>query len=66
MVVGAYVSHDVAASGRRRYLHIAIETLGTDRHIFARLGHELQHAAEVAQAPEVRDTAGARATLQPA
>jgi hypothetical protein len=56
--LGAYLSHDVAVAGGRRYLHIAIETLGTDRHIVARLGHELQHAVEVAQAPNVRDAAG--------
>jgi len=55
--LGAYLAHDVVVAGGRRYLHIAIDTLGTDRHIAARLGHELQHAVEVAQAPEVRDAA---------
>ena len=53
--LGAYLAHDIVVAGGRRYLHIAIETLGTDRHIVARLGHELQHAVEVAQAPDVRD-----------
>jgi hypothetical protein len=56
--LAAYLAHDIVVAGGRRYLHIAIETLGTDRHIVARLGHELQHAVEVAQAPEVRDAAG--------
>jgi hypothetical protein len=55
--LGAYLSHDIVVAGGRRYLQIAIETLGTDRHIVARLGHELQHAVEVAQAPDVRDAA---------
>ena len=55
--LGAYLAHDVVVAGGRRYLHVAIETLGTDRHIAARLGHELQHAVEVAQAPDVRDAA---------
>jgi hypothetical protein len=55
--LGAYLAHDITVAGGRRYLHVAIETLGTDRHIVARLGHELQHAVEVAQAPDVRDAA---------
>jgi hypothetical protein len=55
--LGAYLAHDIVVAGGRRYLHVAIETLGTDRHIVARLGHELQHAVEVAQAPDVRDAA---------
>jgi hypothetical protein len=55
--LGAFLAHDIVVAGGRRYLHIAIETLGTDRHIVARLGHELQHAVEVAQAPDVRDAA---------
>jgi len=55
--LGGYLAHEIVVAGGRRYLHIAIETLGTDRHIVARLGHELQHAVEVAQAPDVRDAA---------
>jgi hypothetical protein len=55
--LGAYLSHDIVSAGGRRILRVAIETLGTDRHMVARLGHELQHALEVAQAPEVRDAA---------
>jgi hypothetical protein len=53
--LGAYLAHEIVVAGGRRYLHIAIETLGTDNHIVARLGHELQHALEVAQATDVRD-----------
>jgi hypothetical protein len=56
--VGAYLAHDIVVAGGRRYLHIAIDTLGTDHHITARLGHELQHAVEVAQVPDVRDAVG--------
>jgi hypothetical protein len=56
--LGAYLAHDIVVAGGRRYLHVAIDTFGTDRHIVARLGHELQHALEVAQAPDVRDAAG--------
>jgi hypothetical protein len=55
--LGAYLAHDIIVAGGRRYLHVAIETLGTDRHIVARLGHELQHALEVAQALDARDAA---------
>jgi hypothetical protein len=55
--LGAYLSHDIVSAGGRRFLRVAIDTLGTESLVVARLGHELQHALEVAQAPEVRDAA---------
>lgn len=39
----------------RRFLRIQIAPAGTDVDMIAILGHELQHATEVAEAPEVRD-----------
>ncbi len=39
----------------QRYLRIQIAPAGSPEDLIATLGHELQHAVEVADAPEVRD-----------
>jgi hypothetical protein len=47
----------VAISGASRYLRIVINPHKPATELIARLGHELQHALEVAEAPEVVDAA---------
>jgi hypothetical protein len=53
--LAAYLAHHVVARGRYRYLRIFIEIAGSERRLVALLAHELQHAVEVARAPEARD-----------
>jgi len=45
----------VAATPRLRFLHIALDPDLAPKELVALLAHELQHAIEVADAPEVRD-----------
>jgi PadR family transcriptional regulator PadR len=52
-MLGGYLSHDVGGHGEWRYLRIAVDFQGARNRVIA---HELQHAVEVAQAPEARDT----------
>jgi len=54
--VGGYLAHSIVAAGRYRYLRIAIAIGGTEHRLVSLLAHELQHAVEVAQAPEARDS----------
>jgi hypothetical protein len=54
----AYLVHNVVDSGGHRYLRVFVDTSGAWRRLVSSLGHELQHAVEVAQAPEARDTEG--------
>ena len=56
--LGGYLAHNVVNRGEYRYLRIAVETQGAQRRLVSLLGHELQHAVEVAQSPDVRDAAG--------
>jgi len=42
------------SGGRFRYLRIAINPLNTRTQVIAMIGHELQHAVEVAREPKVR------------
>lgn len=48
----------VPGSGERRFVRIEIRVEGSDEELMVLLGHELQHALEVANAPEVRDPQG--------
>ncbi len=50
----------VSATPGARYLRIAIKTPNAARKLMSVLGHELQHALEVAAAPEVQDAGAAR------
>ena len=50
-----YLAHNIVARGQYRYLRIAVEIAGSERRLVSLLAHELQHAVEVAHAPEVRD-----------
>ena len=54
--LGAYLSHSVVSAGGRRYLHIAVELRGGDIRLVSLLAHELQHAVEVSQDPDARDS----------
>ena len=54
--VGGYLAHSIVAGGRYRYLRIAIAIGGTEHRLVSLLAHELQHAVEVAQAPDARDS----------
>ena len=56
--LGAYLSHSVVSAGGRRYLHIAVELRGGDIRLVSLLAHELQHAVEVSQDPDARDSEG--------
>ena len=53
--LGGYLFHDVGGRGEWRYLRIAVDFQGAPNRVIALLAHELQHAVEVAQAPEARD-----------
>jgi hypothetical protein len=53
--LGGYLSHNIVAQGEYRYLRIAVEISGSQRRLVSLLAHELQHAVEVAQAPDARD-----------
>jgi hypothetical protein len=55
--LGGYLAHNIVAQGEYRYLHIAVEISGSQRRLVSLLAHELQHAVEVAQTPDVRDAA---------
>jgi hypothetical protein len=45
------------ATGTARFVRIAINAQDAETHLIAGLAHELQHAVEVANAPDVRDDA---------
>ena len=46
----------VSAGGSVRYLRVRVTTAAARPRQLSVLGHELQHAVEIASAPEVRDT----------
>jgi hypothetical protein len=50
-----YLMSDVVVGGGKRYLRVRLYPFGNANTLIARLGHELQHAVEVAEAPAVRD-----------
>jgi hypothetical protein len=54
--VSGYLAHRVVAQGQHRYLRIAVDMAGSERRLVSRIAHELQHAVEVARAPEARDS----------
>lgn len=53
--LNGYLEHGVVASGRYRYLRIAIDVHGGHARLVSLLAHELQHALEVAADPNARD-----------
>jgi hypothetical protein len=58
--LGGYLDHRVVSHGQYRYLRIAVEIAGSERRLVSLLAHELQHAVEVARAPDARDTESVR------
>ena len=56
--LGGYLAHNIVAQGQYRYLRIAVEIAGAEHRLVSLLAHELQHAVEVAQAPDARDAEG--------
>jgi hypothetical protein len=46
------------ANARLRFVRIVVRIPASAETLIARLGHELEHATEIARAPEVRDQAG--------
>lgn len=53
--LNGYLLHHIAAPGRHRYLRIVVSAEGRDQQLIGVLAHELQHAREVAQAPDARN-----------
>ena len=54
--LGGYFAHNiVCAGGNIRYVRIAVDIAGLKHRLVSVLAHELQHAVEVAQAPDARD-----------
>ena len=53
--LGGYFAHHVVSRGQFRYVRIAVDIAGAEHRLVAVLAHELQHAVEVAQAPDARD-----------
>ena len=51
----------VDSSGGYRYLRVMITKQESEIDVRRHLAHELQHAVEIAQAPQIRDAAGLRA-----
>jgi hypothetical protein len=56
-LLDAYLIHHVVNQGGYRYLRVVLGARGAERRLIAVLAHELQHAVEIARAPEVRDDA---------
>jgi hypothetical protein len=46
------------ANARVRFLRIVLRIPASSETLISQLGHELEHATEIARAPEVRDQAG--------
>jgi hypothetical protein len=53
--LGGYLAHNIVSRGQFRYVRIAIDITGSEDRLISVLAHELQHAIEVAQAPDARD-----------
>ncbi len=62
--LGGYLAHSVVVRGGYRYLQIAIDPQGAPGRVVSLLAHELQHAVEVAQAPDVRDATSVEAMFR--
>jgi hypothetical protein len=55
--LGGFLVNSIVARGEWRYVRVAVEFQGAHNRLIALLAHELQHAVEIALAPEVRDAA---------
>jgi hypothetical protein len=54
--LGGYLAHSVLNGGPYRYLHVAIGQKGANARVISVLAHELQHALEVAEHSDARDS----------
>jgi hypothetical protein len=53
--LSGYLPHRMVVAEPFRYLHVMVDLLGADHRVVSVIAHELQHAVEVAEAPDVRD-----------
>lgn len=56
--LGGYMTHSVVTAGGHRYLRVMIDVGGANGRVVPLLAHELQHAVEVSQDPDARDSDG--------
>lgn len=54
----------ITAAAGARYVMVTLDPRATGMDMVGRLAHELQHVAEIADAPEARDTESFRALLE--
>jgi hypothetical protein len=54
--LAGYLAHRLTVAGPLRYIKIALDMNGPRDRVVALMAHELQHAVEVAEAREVRDS----------
>jgi hypothetical protein len=52
--LSGYLSHNIVTVAGIRYLRIYVEMQNAERQLISLIGHELQHAVEVAQAGDAR------------
>jgi hypothetical protein len=55
--LSGYLSHHIVTVAGIRYLRIYVEMQDAERQLISLIGHELQHAVEVAQAADARTSA---------
>ena len=55
--LSGYLSHHIVTVAGIRYLRIYVEMGGAKKRLISLIGHELQHAVEVAQAADARTSA---------
>jgi hypothetical protein len=53
--LSGYLPHRITMAGSFRYLHVMVDLRGAENRILSVIAHELQHAVEVAEAPDVSD-----------
>jgi hypothetical protein len=56
--LGGYLSHKIIVGGGFRYVRIAIDLHGASDRLVPVLAHELQHAVEVSEHPDIHDEHG--------
>jgi hypothetical protein len=55
--LSGYLSHQIVTVAGIRYLRIYVEIQGAEKQLISLIGHELQHAVEVAQTADARTSA---------
>ena len=59
-----YLDHEVKAAGDFRYVRVVVDASLEHDRLIAVIAHELQHAVEVAGAPDARSSAGVSAVFR--